>query len=308
MSWVVLGEEAYTYEVVPGWGHLPPDVRFGYTHGVVVDAEDNVYVHNQSKDAVAVFDRSGRFLGSWGEDFAASAHGMFLSREGAHEYLYLTDPQRQMVVKATLRGDILFRLGTPDVPEAYPSPDLYHPTDACVAPNGDIYVCDGYGEGWVHQYGADGAHIRSWGGKGSAPGRMDCPHGIWVDTRGPAPRLLVADRGNRRLQVFTLEGQHTGFIEGELRLPCCMYQFGQDLYIPDLHGRVTILGPDDRAVTHLGDNPGVWELPGWPNIPHSQRVVGRFVSPHAVCVDSHGDIYVVEWVADGRLTKLRRRR
>lgn len=299
-----LGSGSHTYALVPDWGRLPSGIRFGYTHGVVVDAQDNVYVHNQSKDAVVVFDRSGRFLGAWGEEFAAGAHGLFLSAEAAGEFLYLADPARHLIAKATLDGEILWRLGPPPLPGVYDQPDAYRPTDVCVAPNGDFYVGDGYGQSWVHQYDRQGSYLRSFGGPGSAPGQLQCPHGLWVDTRAGTPRLLVADRGNHRLQAFTLDGHHLGFIHSELRLPCCMYQCGAELVVPDLHGRVTILGPDDGVVCHLGDDPGVWERPGWPNVPHDQRVPGRFIAPHAACVDSHGDLYVVEWIADGRLTKL----
>lgn len=302
----VLGEGRHRYEVVEGWGALPPGVRFGYTHGVVVDAADNVYVHNRSRDAVVVFDRGGRFLGSWGEEFAAGAHGLYLIREGDAEYLYLSDPTRQLVVKTTLDGQVLLRLPVPPLSEVYPQRDRYRPTEACVGPDGSIYVGDGYGRSWVHQYSAAGEWLRSWGGKGAARGRLNCPHGIRLDTRGAQPRLLVADRANHRLQAFTLDGCHLGCIQGELRLPCCVYQAGAELVVPDLHGRVTILGPDDLPVCHLGDDPGVWERPGWPNVPREQRVPGKFVAPHAACVDSHGDLYVVEWIEDGRLTKLRR--
>jgi len=303
---LTLGSGAHTYELVPDWGRLPPGVRFGYTHGVVVDAQDNVYVHNQSRDAVVVFDRDGQFLRSFGEEFADGAHGLFLSTEAGGEFLYLANPAQHLVAKASLGGEVLWRLGAPDLPAVYPTADPYRPTDVCVAPNGDFYVGDGYGQSWVHQYNRDAEYVRSWGGKGAEPGRLDCPHGLWVDTRGASPRLLVADRGNHRLQAFSLDGVHQGFIHSDLRLPCCMYQSGTELYVPDLHGRVTILGADDRPVCQLGDDPGVWERPGWPNVPAPQRVPGKFVSPHAACVDSHGDIYVVEWIQDGRLTKLRR--
>ena len=301
-----LGGGSHVYELVPDWGRPPSGVSFGYTHGVVVDSQDRVYVHNRSRDAVAVFDREGRFLGSWGEEFAGGAHGLFLSREPGGEFLYLADPERHLVAKATLDGRILWRLGVPDLPEVYPTPDRYRPTDVCVAPNGDFYVGDGYGQSWVHQYDRDARYIRSWGGAGAEPGKLQCPHGLWVDTRAATPRLLVADRGNHRLQAFTLDGRHMGFIQSELRLPCCLYQFGEELVVPELHARVTILDADDRPVCHLGDDPGVWERPGWPNIPADQRQPGRFIAPHAACVDSRGDLYVVEWVADGRVSKLRR--
>jgi len=295
------------YEWVEGWGRPPEGARFGYTHGVVVDSKDNVYVHNQSKDAVAVFDREGRFLGSWGEEFTKGAHGMYLSREGGEEYLYLADPARHLVAKATLDGRVLRRWGVPERAGVYTREDQYRPTDVAVAPGGDIYVCDGYGQSWVHQYDAGGEWIRSFGGPaGAEAGHLSCPHGIWVDTRGPAPLLLVADRGNRRIQTFTLEGKHVGFVTEGMRQPCCFYQFGDELFIPDLHGRVTVLDRDNHVAAFLGDDPGVWERAGWPNVPVADRRVGHFVSPHAACVDSHGDLYVVEWVADGRVTKLAR--
>jgi DNA-binding beta-propeller fold protein YncE len=301
-----LGSGSHVYEIVEGWGRLPTGVRFGYTHGVVVDSQDRVYVHNQSKDAVVIFDREGNFIQSWGEQFADGAHGMFLNREGEDEYLYLADYVRHIVVKTTLDGEVIWTLGVPNLPDVYPSPDLYKPTDVAVARNGDFYVCDGYGQSWIHQYNAKRELIRSWGGLGSEAGKLNCPHGVWVDTRRAIPVLFVADRGNHRLQVFTLTGKHVGFVTEELRYPCCFNQFGDELYIPDLHGRVTILDKQNKLITHLGDNPKVWERPGWPNLPVGERPIDKFISPHAVCVDSHRALYVVEWISDGRLTKLRR--
>lgn len=302
---MMLGSGSHVYEVVEGWGRLPRGVQFGYTHGVVVDSQDRVYVHNQSKDAVIIFDRDGNFLGSWGEEFAGGAHGMFLNQEGGAEFLYLADYKRHIVVKTTLEGDVIWTLGAPDLPEVYGRRELYQPTDVAVAPNGDFYVSDGYGQSWIHQYNADSKWIRSWGGVGSEHGKLNCPHGIWVDTRRPTPVLLVADRGNFRIQSFSLDGKPLGFVTEELRYPCCFYQFGGEMYIPDLHGRVTIFDKDNKLITHLGDYPDVWERPGWPNLPVEERHLGKFVSPHAVCVDSWRDVYVVEWISDGRLTKLR---
>jgi hypothetical protein len=301
-----IGSGSHVYEIVESWGRLPNGVRLGYTHGVVVDSQDRVYVHNQSRDAVVVFDREGNFVMSWGKEFEKGAHGMFLNREGDAEYLYLADYERHIVVKTTLDGDTVWTLGVPNLPDVYASPDLYKPTDVAVARNGDFYVCDGYGQSWIHQYNAKRELIRSWGGLGSEPGRLKCPHGIWVDTRRPLPVLLVADRGNFRIQIFTLTGKHVGFVTEELRYPCCFYQFGDEMYIPDLHGRVTIFDKQNKLIAHLGDNPKVWERPGWPNLPPGERPLGKFISPHAVCVDSHRDLYVVEWISDGRLTKLQR--
>ncbi len=301
-----LGSGSHVFEIQEGWGQLPEGISYGYTHGVVVDAEDNVYIHNTSKDAVVVFDKNGNFLTSWGEPFEGGAHGMYLSREDGREYLYFADTKRRIVVKTTLDGKELLTLGVPDLPDVYDTPDKYCPTDVAVAPNGDIYVCDGYGQSWIHQYDSKGQYIRSWGGKGSGAGKLDCSHGIWIDTRKAEPLVYVADRANHRIQIFTLDGEHVSFVTEDIDYPCCFYQFGDEMYIPDLHSRVTILDKNDKLITHLGEDQSAWTKQGYPNLPHSERALGSFISPHAVCVDSSGDLYVVEWVSDGRVTKLRR--
>jgi DNA-binding beta-propeller fold protein YncE len=302
---VTLGGGEHTYEFIGDWARLPSSRQFGYTHGVVIDSQDRIVIHNRSRDAIAIFDRDGKFVKSWGEDFELGAHGLLLNKEGNTEYLYLADPERHLVAKTTLDGERLWVLRYPRESNAYEREEQYKPTNAAVAPNGDIYIADGYGLSWIHQYNSKAEYIRSWGGKGREAGQLDCPHGIWIDTRGPDPVVTVADRSNQRLQRFTLEGKHIGFVNDELRRPCHFDQRNGELLIPDLYGRLTIFDKNNKLITHLGDNPDVWKTKGWPNIPHEIRETGRFVSPHAACWDGQGNIYVVEWVADGRVTKLR---
>ncbi|HEY3413066.1 MAG TPA: hypothetical protein VGM51_08410 [Armatimonadota bacterium] len=301
---MVIGEGSHRYEWDGAWAKLPDGVALGFTHGVVTDRQDNVYVFNQSKDAMCVFDREGRFMRSWGEQFAKGAHGLFLTPEGDDEFLILCDYELSAVFKTTLNGEVVWTITAPPLPEVYQTPDMFFPTDACVAPNGDVYVFDGYGQGWVHQYTHDARYIRSWDGSAGAAGKMQCPHGGWVDTRGPEPLLMVADRGNNRIQVFGLDGGYHSVITDELRFPCCFYQDGGEMIVPDLHARVSIFDERNRLITHLGDTPGAWDHPNWPDIPHAERHDGHFLTPHAACVDSRGDMYVVEFIPDGRLTKL----
>jgi hypothetical protein len=339
----VMGSGPYTYEALHDWGTLPASIRWGNTHGVVEDAQRNIYVHHtvhatsESADTIVVFDRDGRFVRSWGREFRGVAHGLQLRREGRDEFLYLTvnaanprlTPQPEMqavVIKATLRGEIVWKIqGPPDV-AAYkdPNPDgsakRYNPTNLAIAPGGDIYVGDGYGSYYVNQYTAAGEYIRTFGGRGSAPGELSEPHGIWVDTRAPppdpgqaprpgsgqgAPLLIVADRRNNRLQRFTLEGAHVDFIGG-FRLPCHFDERQGLVVIPDLHGRVTLMDRANALVAHLGDS----NAPGWNNPlrtqPRDQFIAGQFICPHGACFDADGSIFVVEWVEVGRVTKLRR--
>lgn len=308
-----LGAKNHTYELVDNWAQVPAGVQLGYTHWVVCDQQDHVHVFNQSKDAVAVFDQDGKFLRSWGAEFAKGAHGMFYTVEQGKEFLYLVDYEIPVVAKYTLDGKEVFRLKTPPH-EAY-AQGGYKPTHVCVSPvNGDIYTFDGYGKNLVHRYDAKGAYLNSFGGEGDQPGQMRCPHGGCIVQRpGKAPELYVADRANVRVQVFTPEGKHVRFITGEgLQYPCNVYTAHGDVYIPDLFGCVIIWGPDDKLVAKLGANPDIPEVGGWPklagypNLPKEQRIPGRFISPHGLGIDSKKDLYVVEWISDGRITKLKK--
>lgn len=304
---MVLGEGKHTYELVPGWGKLPESKRYGNTHGVAVDSESNVYIFNQSDDALVVFDKDGKFIKSWGAQYKPGAHGLTLNKERSEEFLYLCDYARPQVVKTTLDGDVIQEYGMPPMNDVYPEPGKYKPTNLAVAPNGDVYVADGYGQSWVHQYKNDGEYVKSWGGKGKEQGKLSCPHGIWIDRRGTGdPVIIVADRANERLQTFAHDGTPVEVINGDFRHPCHFDTKDGDLLVPGLHGVVSILDSDNKVIARLGDNPGVNKQPKYPNLPHEQRVAGKFISPHGACWDHNGDLYVVEWVADGRVTKLRR--
>lgn len=303
---VTLGSGKHTYEAQHDWAKLPASVQPGYTHGVVVNSQGQVLVHNRSKDAVIVFDENGKYVKSWGERFAVGAHGMQISKEGSEEFLYFSDPELHEISKYTLDGKEVFRLGVPTESNLYPDPARYKPTNIAVAPNGDFYVADGYGLSYIHLYNKKGEYQKSWGGKGTEPGKMSSPHGIAIDLRAGEPYVLVADRANVRLQKFTMGGEHIGFVTDELRYPCHFDFRGEEVLIPDLHGRVTIFDGSNKLLAHLGDYPDIWKQKGYPNVPHAVRYAGKFVSPHDACWDHAGNIFVVEWLSDGRITKLKR--
>jgi hypothetical protein len=327
---LVVGEGPHTYEVVHDWGVLPNRIRWGNTHGVVEDSQGQIYVHHtvhatsETPDSVVVFDRNGAYVRSWGSEFRGVAHGMDIRREGTDEFLYFTAnstapgaanpaPAQATVVKATLRGEVVWRIsGPPDIeayrqaPDPPPArPPRYNPTNVAIAPNGDVYVADGYGFYYINQYNNRGEYIRTFGGRGSEPGQMIEPHGLFVDTRGATPILVVADRRNNRLQRFTLDGRHIDFIGG-FRLPCHFHERNGMVVIPDLHGRVTLLDANNQIAAHLGDsNAPVWNNP-LRSKPRDAFIPGQFICPHGACFDRDGNIFVVEWVEVGRVTKLRK--
>ena len=177
----VLGTGKHTYELVSDWPDLPHSIQLGYTHGVAIDSQNRVYIFNQSASAMCVFDQDGKFIKTWNNGYDKGAHGLTLVKEAAGEFLWLCDYATQRVLKTTLDGEEVLSLKMPPMPDVYPTPDKYKPTNAAPIPDGDVYVADGYGQSWVHQYDKTGNYIRSWGGKGKEQGKFDCPHGIAID-------------------------------------------------------------------------------------------------------------------------------
>lgn len=312
----IVGTGEFTYEVIHDWGELPKTIAYGNTHGVCEDSQGRIYVHHtvnsvsESHDTMVVFDEKGKFIRSWGKEFKGGAHGLHIQKEGKQEFLYLCDTRRALVVKTTLEGEEVFTIGYPKEAEEYKlGPDgklkKYSPTNLAIAPNGDIYVADGYGSNYINQYNSKGEYIRTFGGTGKEAGKLSCPHGITIDKRGKEPLLLVADRSNNRLQYFTLDGKHVKFSEGAVNLPCHFHQYKGVTVIPDLAARVTLLDRNDGVITHLGEDPSnTWrELR---REPRDKFIPGKFICPHGACFDHKGNIFVVEWVEVGRVTKLRK--
>jgi hypothetical protein len=322
----VLGSGAHTYEAIHNWARLPRSLALGNTHGICEDAQGHLYVahtvhrSSQARDALLVFDEKGKLVRRWGSEFQGGAHGLHLAREGRDEFLYLVDtgkgrqsgidPAHTWMVKMTLRGEEVFRIGYPKESPHYKldkdgrPATKFSPTNVALAPNGDIYIADGYGSYFINQYDAKGAFLRSFGGQGTAAGQLASPHGLILDRRGPAPSLLVADRSNHRLQRFTLDGRHLAFHTG-VNLPCHLHEQNGVMVIPDLAARVTLLSPGNQVIAHLGeDTTGNWM--DLRKRPRTEFLAGKFVSPHGACFDHAGNIFVVEWVEVGRITKLRK--
>jgi hypothetical protein len=290
---LVIGSGHYRYELVKGWGELPEGMKYGWGVGIVADSKDRIYVHSRSPQAVAVFDRKGKLLKTWGAEFAGTGHGLYHRQEGRDEFLFFSDHPRNLVVKTDLDGKVLMRIG--DVKEENSTSIKFkfnQPTDLAIAPNGDLYVTEGYGGNQVHVFTARGGYKKTLGAPGAGPNQFNCPHGIWVDYRKEEPELYVADRTNHRVQVFTLEGNLKRILTGDVRLPCCFYEFKGKMYIPDLDSRVTVLDEHDKAIAQLGDGKEV-------------KNDANFIAPHALTLDSKGDLYVIEWLDYARVRKFK---
>ena len=203
---------------IENFGQLPAGRKIGATYGIDIDRDGkSVWVFERcggaTCDASSVapllkFDASGKLIASFGAGMFVYPHGVHVDRD---DNIWVTDGQGkgakgQQVVKFSPTGRVLLTLGTAGV--AGDGPDTFNqPSDALVAPNGDIFVADGHGgdsNARIVKFDKDGKFIKTWGKKGSGPGEFDTPHGLVMDPQG---RLLVADRGNSRIQAFDQEGK-----------------------------------------------------------------------------------------------------
>jgi DNA-binding beta-propeller fold protein YncE len=293
------------YTVVEGWEQLPK----GYTHrdvaGVAVDGEDRVFLICRGDHPIIMYDRTGHFLGSWGEgEFTYRTHGITIGPDGT---VWCTDDGNHTVRQFTPNGKLLTTLGTMNTPSdtgydgkdsiniPRPGGPFNRPTNLAIGPRGDLYVSDGYGNCRVHRFSSTGALKQSWGVAGKGPGQFHLPHGIAVSADG---RVFVCDRENDRIQIFSPDGDYLGEWTDTQRPTHIVFDGAGWAYVSELwwhtgqtsqrHGPITE-GRYGR-VSVFDTTGGVVARWGSPE----QAAPGSFAAPHGIGVDSKGDIYVSE--------------
>ena len=308
---VKMGAGTHQYESVAGWCQMPTDNGgiIGATHGgIVIDKAGLIYISTDTDRSIMVYSPEGKYLRSFDKQFT-KCHGLAIHEENGEEFIYAAHLGASEVVKLNLQGVAVLTLPWPQESGKYAAAAEYKVTGVTVAPNGDIYAADGYGKKWIHRYNKDGKYLGTFGGPGDAknPQLSDLsnPHGISLDSRGAEPRLLVADREKKRLVHFDLEGNFIGEVATNLRRPCSMSILGDYVAIAELQGRVTILDAKNQEVTHLGDNPNQTQ---WANfkVASIDWKDGIFTAPHGICFDKSGNLFVMDWNASGRVSKLQK--
>ena len=300
------------FDVVADWERLPEGVTHRDVTGVAVDSQDRVYLFTRYPHRILVCERDGSFIRSWGDDVFTMAHGITI---GPDDRVYCVDNGDHSIRVFTLDGTPVMTLGVPGEASdtgydpkppydvhmceciSYPGGPFNRCTNLAVAPNGELYVADGYGNCRVHRFTADGELIQSWGEIGTGPGEFHLPHGIACDAAG---RVLVCDRENDRIQIFSPDGDYLDqwtdiqrpcdlAIDGdgliyvaELWRPKGKKSFVHGEMLEDKPGRVSVLAPDGRVLARWGGSSDARHMPG------------NFIAPHSITVDRHGDVYVAE--------------
>ena len=299
----IVGSGDYTYEMDADWAKVPEGWAMP-TAAVFGDSNDRVYAFNRDPDhPVCVFDKDGNFLWSWGQGLIAFAHAIIIDKD---ENVWLVDRNTHEVHKYTKEGAHLLTIGrkgqrsdTGADPEDYSStafqavthggPPFNMPAGIAFNDEGQIFIADGYANARVHKFTPQGDLIKSWGGPGDGAGEFRLPHGIWIDRH---ERVLVADRENDRVQVFTQEGEYISTWPTKLIGPALFYVDSDDtVYVPEHNGGLfSVLSLEGELITQWGS-----EL-------HR--------SCHGVWADSNKDLYFVmpgEWGRDRRVVKFHRR-
>ncbi len=291
---------ATTYAVVPGWPTRRPDVGWGQVCAVALDRQENVWIHTRTNQAVQVYAADGRFLKSWPAPGTNSiAHGLRIDAGGN---VWLTDVGRHTVTKHSPDdGRVLLTLGVAGEPGC-DEKHFFKPTDIAFAPNGDLFVSDGYGNARIVHFDKDGRFIHAWGELGTKPGCFSIPHNIVCDSHS---HVYVADRNNARVQVFDAQGNLLD-VWSDLLVPWGLWLSPQDdiwvcgsgpmEWSVDPKYPTAPLGcpPKDQLVMRFNTAGKLLQLWTLPKAADGEEKPGTLNWLHSIAVDSQGNLYCTD--------------
>ena len=300
---VILGHNNKRYRLDKSWSRLDAAKNpVKDCHEMVQDSKGRIILlTNETKNNVIIYDKSGKLVSAWGHEYPG-AHGLTLFNENGTDVLFICDNARHQVIKTTVDGRVLMTLDYPKETGMYAKADEYVPTETAVAPNGDIYVADGYGKDFITQYDHKGRYIRHFGGRGDGDQFLRNAHGVCIDNRNKKePCLVVTSREQNAFKRFTLDGMYINTISLPGAWVCRPVVNGDYLYAAVLQsnsqllkqsGFVLILDKNYKVVSNLGGN-----LPAYSGkMPEEMYQTSKiFQYPHDVCIDDEGNIYVAQW-------------
>jgi outer membrane protein assembly factor BamB len=299
---VISGTAPWAYQSVPGWGMSKLGQFPGPTHGGVAIGHDGlIYASTDNEKGILVFKPDGELVRSIAPD-CRGCHALILREEGGREYLYAAHLLGNRIVKLTTDGAIVWTLTAPPESGLYPAKP-FNPTSVAVAPDGSLFVADGYGASVIHRYSPELKYLGTITEAGGV--KLSCPHGILIDTRTITPTLLVCDRVNRRIIRLGLDGSYIGLVASGLHLPSTMAIYGDTTAVTELEGRVDLLNQKGDIISTLGENLNKNEQANY-GVPPDAWHEGIFTAPHGICFDANGNLFVTDWNRWGRISRLDR--
>ncbi len=264
------------HRVVPNWPQLPKGYNFGECTSVDVDKAGNVWVFNRGAWPIIQFDKSGKMLQAFNHDTLPirRAHGIRVDLQGN---IWAVDVKGHVAIKMTPEGRVLMLLGRIDTPvDNNTGGGFNEPSGVIFAPNGDMYVSDGYVNSRVVKFNKDGEELLRWGRKGTADGEFDLVHDVCLDSRG---RVYVSDRSNARIQIFDANGKFLGKWTGLGAMQALYYVAREDAIYACGSSRVVKLNLEGQVLGVLGS---------------AGKLPGQLDGAHGMAVDGEGSIYVTE--------------
>src|SRR5258706_533505 len=289
------------YSITPDFFEQNPDNKpLGPCHGgAVIDKAGNIYVTTDTKRGIVVFSAGGKFLRAFGP---TRIHALEVREENGVEYIYAARPSDHEVLKLKLDGTQEWSITYPPEAGIYKEAKGFNPCAVTVAPDGSIFVADGYGANYVLKFDQERKFVKAFGGPGAEEGKFNTCHGIALDTRQGKPLLLVCNRNNNRVEYWDLDGNFVKVIQKDLRMPAAVHIRGDYAVFPELQGRVTVLDKQGRIAAQIGDNPNEKQRANF-GLPPAQWKEGICNSPHGASIDKDGNLIVTEWSQFGRLHK-----
>lgn len=300
---LIVGQNDKRYKVDTKWGALDA-ARYPVKdcHEMVQDKKGRIILlTNETRNNVIIYNRRGKLIKTWGHEYPGG-HGLTLFDENGTEVLFICDNNRHQVIKTDLEGRVMMTLDYPAATGKYEKAEQYVPTETAIAPNGDIYVADGYGKDFVIQYDHKGNYIRHFGGRGEKEENLVNAHGICVDTRDKDnPCLIVSSRVQNAFKRYTMDGRYLGTIPVPGAWVCRPVVKGEYLYAAVLKsssqadaksGFITILDKNNKVVSNPGGTSPEYVNGKLNELSQADKV---FQYPHDVCVDDEENIYVAQW-------------
>jgi DNA-binding beta-propeller fold protein YncE len=198
-------DDTLGYKADPGWPMDKPPAGGEWTaamSSVAIAPDGNIWTFNRGKIPVQVYSPDGHLVKAWGQEPGLFKNPHTVRFDSAGN-LWLVDTTHQTVRRFSTDGKVLQTIGTPNQ-AGEDETHMNQPNDVAIAPNGDLYVSDGYGNNRIVVFDKNGKFIRAWGKLGQGPGEFSQPHSIVLDSKG---RVYVADRNNARIQIFDAKGK-----------------------------------------------------------------------------------------------------